>query len=407
MRDRAIYIGNFAPSRMDAQTQLIIGNCKILKELGFKVTLVCNDSDVVERGEDYHYSILDGFECYSLKFSKSIQGALASRDMFELVKSILETVGSNSIAYVICYGSLGFAVQMHWLSRWCKKEKIKIIANCADLPDVKHGSGVERFVKRIDRDLRNYSIASQMDGLIAVSGYIKQFFSQRSNYPIAVIPPLKDTKELDEYVFPPREKIKKIAYVGVPFPIDGRKVDESAYKDRIDLFIDLLCSATCRDWRLDIYGMTREQYSCVVTRHVDLLKKYQNQIVFHGRVGHDEALRVVADADYSVVYRLKNRMTMAGFSTKFVESVSCGTPVLMTDTSEYIKYAEKGVPCVILDLESAEQRKRALEDALRQTPDEMIEMKERCRNSHAFDYRQYTQLMRDFLERVSTGVGEN
>lgn len=403
MRKRIVYIGNFSPSKMDAQTQLILGNSKILRELNYDVTMICNDGNMIPQNEVCGHDELEGFGYYALRFSKNVNGLIKSTQMFRQLESILNEINPDSISHVICYGSIGFGNQLLMLSRWCKKRNISIIANCVDLPDVNHGNLLERIVKKIDRYIRNYASA-QMDGLIAVSDYIKHYFMRRSNYPVVVIPPLKDTEEIKGLVFAPREKTKKIAYVGVPFPIDGRKVDESAYKDRIDLFIDLLCKVPCKDWRLDIYGMTQEQYERVVTRQSDMLRKHQSQIVFHGRVNHNEALHAVADADYSVVYRLKNRMTMAGFSTKFVESISCGTPVLMTDTSEYVKYAEKGIPCVMFDLENEEQRIEALENALRKSPEEIMVMKRKCRDSHVFDYRHYIQLMRDFLEHVSAGV---
>ena len=344
MREYVVYIGDFSPSRMDAQTQLVLGNCAILKQLGFTVTLVCNDTGFAIAGAECGHGIVNGYDCYSFRFDKSIEGFLNSNKLFGQLEAVLNQISPEKIAFIFCYGSIGFGNQLLKLSKWCKKRDIKIIGNCVDLPNVNHGRFVERVVKVLDRGVRNYATGKCMDGLIAVSSYIADYFSQKNRYPIVIIPPLKDTKKLEQFTFSPRESLKKIVYVGVPFPIDGRQVGESAYKDRIDLFIDLLCSSASENWRLDIYGMTQEQYMSVITRQVNLLKQYEGKIFFHGRVDHNEAMRIVADADYSVVYRLKNRMTMAGFSTKFVESISCGTPVLMTDTSEYMRYAERGIP---------------------------------------------------------------
>ena len=401
MKFKAVYIGDFSPSKMDAQTQLVIGNSRILRELGMDVTLICNDKDMVMDSEAFHHGNIEGFECYCLRFSKSLKGLLNSVEMFSQVKNILDKLNAREIAYVFCYGSIGFANQLLMLSDWCKKNHVHIIANCVDLPDVNHGNMVERIVKKLDRVIRYNAMSNGMDGMIAVSRYIQDIFAQKSNYPIAVIPPLKDVQEMEKYDFAPRDNVKKIVYVGVPFPIDGRKVDESAYKDRIDLFIDLLCAAACKDWRLDIYGITKEQYSRVVTRQQPLLARYQKQIVFHGRIGHEKALRIVADADYTVVYRLKNRMTMAGFSTKFVESISCGTPVIMTDTSEYTSYIEKGAVCIMLDVSDEEQQRCALEYALTKSAEEIVGMKRQCRECGVFDYRNYIEIMRAFLEEVS------
>ena len=46
----------------------------------------------------------------------------------------------------------------------------------------------------------------------------------------------------------------------------------------------------------------------------------------------------MSEADYLVIWREQNRVNAAGFSTKFVESVTVGTPVITTDTGELRKY---------------------------------------------------------------------
>lgn len=60
----------------------------------------------------------------------------------------------------------------------------------------------------------------------------------------------------------------------------------------------------------------------------------KNKIIFWGKQLHKDSLNILKSADYSIFIREKSRLTMAGFPTKFVESVSCGVPVITSDTSD-------------------------------------------------------------------------
>jgi hypothetical protein len=55
-------------------------------------------------------------------------------------------------------------------------------------------------------------------------------------------------------------------------------------------------------------------------------------ILFKGRVSHAEALNEINKAEYVVFIRDVNLTNVVG-STKFVEAISCGTPVLSNSTS--------------------------------------------------------------------------
>lgn len=403
MRKKIVYIGSFCISKMDAQSQLVIGNSKVLQDLGYEVTLIGNDPDLALRNtsEKRHVDV-EGFKCYNVFFSKSLSGLLHSKGLFSEVKEILKNIGLDKIKYIICYGSVGFANQLCFLSEYANKNGIKIIYNCVDIPVQNHGTFIQRIVKKVDRSYMHWIIANKMDGLIAVSKYIEKFFLEKKpNFITTVIPPLRDIK-IKSIVKHNCYQRKNIVYLGVPFPIDGRKVEESAYKDRIDLFIDLLAliddaESKCK---FDVYGLTKEQYLKVVYRQADFINAHPELVKFHGRINHNEAERIVAEADYSLVYRLKTQMTMAGFSTKFVESISCGTPVIMTDTSEYTEYINKGIPCIMLDLDDVDRQKEVLKAALNKLPEEILDMKKKCISSGVFDYRNYLEKIEGFLNRI-------
>ena len=60
-------------------------------------------------------------------------------------------------------------------------------------------------------------------------------------------------------------------YAGTPFPIDGRRVSPSAYKDRVDLIIDLVYELIKKyEYKitLDIFGISKKQYTDVIKTNI-------------------------------------------------------------------------------------------------------------------------------------------
>ena len=115
-------------------------------------------------------------------------------------------------------------------------------------------------------------------------------------------------------------------------------------KDRLNVIIEALFQCGCRNLSLDIAGITRENYEKYFPVHHEILEKLigEDRLRFHGRLEHKAALELLKTADFSIFYREDNRMTRAGFPTKFVESISCGVPVITTETSDLKKYLRDG-----------------------------------------------------------------
>lgn len=395
------YIGDFKAGIMDAQCQLVLGNCKVLNELGYKVILIGNDSSLSVPNNILNSKIeVDGFEVYNICFVKNIKNLLKSFKIHKEIKRVLLSYPKPD--FIINYGSPAFAMELHLLSNWCKNNKSYLISNCVDLSIQLHGTVLQRLIKSLDRKYRNVITFKRVDGIIAVSTNIGEYFNRFNKCPTVIIPPLKDVCQLPKQKYN-YNKVRKLVYIGVPFPIDGRIVDEHSYKDRIDLFIDIICQIRNEvpSFCLDIYGLTKEQYEFVVSRHIKLISQNSDIINFHGRVEHKEALSIISDADYSVVYRLKNQMTMAGFSSKLVESISCGIPLILTDTSDYLKYLKDGETCFVVDENVNQNSYNVVKHALSIDDNKLFEMKKKCYEFKQFDFHNYSEIMKAFIDDVS------
>ena len=99
---------------------------------------------------------------------------------------------------------------------------------------------------------------------------------------------------------------------------------------------------------------------------------------------------MVKKADYSIIIRDNNLVTRAGFPTKFVESVACGTPVICNDNSDLKEWIDRcGCGFVVDKRELGKELARVLSD---KKPDV---------DQGLFDYHRFCEDAKRFFESMS------
>lgn len=395
MGNTIIYIGNFNVSKNDAASQLVISNGKILRDIGYKVIFVGNNPclksniDILETKTQ-----LNGFDIYSVPFNKSLKSIWS---LYNQIKKILQ-LNKHDIKSVVLYGSpVTPAFLAYKISMWTKVNEVLFIGNNADVSAMSHGTVMERILKVSNYSILRYILKKRTHGTIAVSNYIQKYYTLPGKKSV-IIPPLVELENP-----PPLEEtsseIIKIVYAGTPFPIDGRKVAVSSYKDRLDVVIEMLSEVykNKKNFHLNIYGLSKEQYTKVIKSQEKLLDKNKNMITFHGYTSHSQIKKNISKADFTINLRDSNQMTNAGFSTKFVESVSCGTPAITTNTSDLRDYLVEGENGFFIDITNKENGIKKLNEILSLSKLEIRKMKNISYNSGAFDYKKYINKMQDFL----------
>ncbi|MHB1366876.1 MAG: glycosyltransferase, partial [Eubacteriales bacterium] len=308
----------------------------------------------------------------------------------------------DRIAGIISYGTPNFAIELMYIKKWCTAHNIKFYANCVDLSSVDHGNFVSRIMKKIDINIRYYLNKKHSDGIIAVSKYIEEYFIRgNKRLKTVVIPPLRDTETFNMASKDELPAIKRFIYAGMPFPVDGRKVDTSGYKDRLDIAIELMYTLwkSGKVFTFDLYGLNKDQYLGVIPHHKNMLEEMSQVISFHGRVSTITIKEEVTRSHFTILLREKNRMTMAGFSSKLVESISCGTPLVTTNTSDLKDYIVEGVNGWYLDLANKEACVNTLEKLVDFDSDKIWNIKKQCFESKLYDYRKYSNKMKTFLDQ--------
>lgn len=389
------YVGNFSFPYGNASGARVLGNGYVFKELGYEVIFIGLDNSLKSnsRLEDTK-RVYNGFTYYNLPYPVGFKGWLSYAKRFNEAATCLKTY---DLYAVISYGSPTLSVFNLKLKNWCSQKDSYYFTDCVDWLAAGSGSFLHRTIKFFDNDYQKRILNAKADGVIAISSYLSEFYSKKGCKTI-VIPPLVDS---DRYsildISTSSNTSVELIYVGIPFPIDGRPVKADGYKDRLDLVIEELHVTSESNFIFNIYGLTKEQYLSVVEKHSVLLNELKNKIVFHGEISNSEAIIKIAKSDFTILFRDVNRMTSAGFPTKFVESISCGTPVITTKTSDLEQYLDVGKNGYFVDINGPN---RQLAEILAKDKNDIRIMKNYCKDSKLFSYHNYTGKMEDFIKSI-------
>ncbi|WHZ02853.1 glycosyltransferase [Neobacillus sp. YX16] len=392
-----IYIGGFELPDKNAAANRVMANAKILRKSGYSIVLIgidkniTFDDDIKISKQEY-----EGFTCWGVPYPKNNKEwmkYLTSTDLFSKVVSKY-----NDIEAVICYNYQSVAFER--IRRYCKKNKIKIISDCSEWYGGNEGNIFFKTLKYLDTTIRMKVINRKVDSLIVVSDYLAQYYNGKNTI---VIPTLINSKLKNHSNYVKgyeNNHIIKLIYAGVPFRLGKPLKNRKLAKDRLDLAILLLYKSFKKgiiNFHFDIYGITKEQYLEVLPDDSQMLNELENQIIFHGRRSNSDVQKMVNQADFSLLIRDDNRTTKAGFPTKFTESITCGVPVIATNTSDLQKYLVEGKNGYFLDInkENIDLDKFIMILSLKQ---EQIEgMKEYCFNSDTFNIENWVDDVRLIL----------
>lgn len=372
MGKTVLYVGNILFPDGDAASHRVIGNAKILKELGYRVVLLgCRENETRELLQTRENTI--GFDCYFFNAPNTKKEWSKYLLSINWYSSILEIVD-----IVIAYNYP--AIALNKLRKHCRRTGKKIYADCTEWFDPS-GWSVWSLIKRADTFLRMRNIHPKLDGIIAISSFLQRFYKERNTHVIC-IPPLIDKSDKkwhnDEAVL---NDILRLAYVGNP---------GSGGKDKLDIIINAIDEIINKQPSLKvqftIVGITKEQY---LERFSFLPQKMDKVVIFMGRKSNMEALDIIKKSNFSIFLRDKNLVTTAGFPTKFSESIACGTPVLTNDTSDISKYLINGKNGLLLDTTSITSLCNSLNKALSVDENQRISMKQYCLHDKTFDYHSF------------------
>lgn len=379
-----IYIGGFELPDKNAAAHRVISNGKLLKSLGYDVVFFGITSGNKKKDINNSSKVYK-FECYSRNYPTNIKQQFSSLINIKDYKQIIEKY--SSVKAIICYNMPSWP--LYKLKRYCSNRDIKIISDCTEWykGSIK-GNFLIGSIKRLDSVLRMRIIQIKLDGIIAISEFLYEFYSKKGVKTIKV-PPLIDWKD-EKWItsFNESDKVIEIVYAGGAFSLK-----DSYVKDRLDLVVQSLSYLKTKGYvfYFKVVGCSLDDFEKFYPDLIEDVKILDNNIKFFGRVSHDKAIDLVKNADYSIFLRDESIVTKAGFPTKFVESITSGTPVLTNKNSNVTDYLIEGKNGFLIDTHSIETINKSMIVPLSVKPLKLQQMKKETYESHIFDYRKFTE----------------
>lgn len=367
-----LYIGGFELPDKNAAAQRVVANAKALRDLNYNVVFIG-----ITKTTEVYKNILDtkekyfGFDSYATEYPKS------KKDWIKFLSSIDDVIKVykeyEDVKYVIAYNYQALAFKK--MIDFCKKNNVKVITDCTEWYGNKGRGAIFAVIKGADTFYRMRILQKQLFGVIAISDYLEQYYSKCKN--VVNIPPLVDKSDV-KWDINKKEKndVLTIAYAGSP----------GDYKDRLDYVIDFFSQLEV-DYILNIVGITKEQYLSKKTN----VKDVPSNVSFKGRVPHEVALDYVKNADFTCFFKRKNRVNTAGFPTKFVESISSGTPVITNPSSNLEIYFKKSYVGLLIPNDNINNMSLEISNAIITSNKDNID-------SDMFDYKNYLNEFKSLLE---------
>lgn len=296
---------------------------------------------------------------------------------------INEVIKRNRPDLIICYGFVCSAQ----LVRFSKKTGTPLLFDKTDWFTADHFKGFySRYIysNQMRRSITKWAACAS--GVIAISPFFYEFYKDVT--PVIYIPALCDMEKSIEPIECNRDDDElRIVYAGSP---GNKDILEPVIEAVERLFL------AGNKIRFDIIGISS------IGRFSER-DNYSMGYVFHGRLSHAQTVDMVRSSDCSILLRRKERYAKAGFSTKLVESMWVGTPVICTTVGGADKCITDGANGFLINDNSVKTICEVLERIINMNRSELAAIKNNARiyAYEHFDYRSYVEPMRLFLNELA------
>lgn len=393
LKKKVIYTGAFRFPDKDAAAARVLSIGKILAKLEYEVVFAGWEPEgrEVDRRKDNLY-FYEGFEYHSMnelgdtQERSFLQKAKAYTTKGTKTMQWIEQRNDTGVFAIIVYNSNTFFLSR--LRKYCKRKNINLIADVTEWYEADQLPMGRFGLPAFDNAWRMTRLNPKIKNLIVISGFLEKYY-QKKGCRTVKIPPLIDFHQKKWQVTDKRrDQELTLVYAGSP----GKK-------DFIDPLLEalLILRKNGRRVLLNIYGLTVEQTKKYSPATFEQIK---DQIQCFGRILQKEVPGHLAQADYSVLLRADKRYAHAGFSTKLVESLSAGVPVIANDTSDIKQVLDDNKNGFLLDSPSAKSLADGLSTLLQEPESEHSRRRENAKQyaRKEFDYNIYILQLQNFMD---------
>jgi glycosyltransferase involved in cell wall biosynthesis len=396
-----IYLGNFHFPKGNAAGKRVYGNSVLFKELGYTIKIIDTDPDYTPL--NYKLSqkrVQEGFDCRSLPYPNGLKGWLKFPAALKEVESfILSEKDNSSVFAVVIYGSPTLSLFNFFLIKFCNKNDVKVIVDCVDWLTVKSKSFVFNLIKSADDSFQKILCNKMADGVICISSFLSNYYD-KSKLETIIIPPL-NIKDREEHILP-SVTLNSFIYAGRPFRDDMQVDDVASLKDRVDLIFKIFSDLKLEgyNFKLHIYGFSSKEFLKCVPSSTNNIEMISNEVFFHGHASNLDVVNTLESCSFSLLFRDSKRDTIAGFPTKVSESISVGTPVIVSEVGDIGDYIVENVNGYLSQPNDYQGQLNSVRKALDCSAAEVNKMKINCLNDGNFLTKKYQSSLADFLKSL-------
>lgn len=390
-RKNILYVGGFELPDKNAAAHRVSIVGKLLRRSGFSVYYlgITHSVALKEVTADFYLENTPSDNKWNITYPQNLREWIKYSSSIKIIEKIIKNYFKEKPVAIIAYNYPSIA--LFKLKQFCKSNNIAILADSTEWSNYSENLFL-RIIKPIDTFIRMRIIHKSLDGIITISGFLFNYYNSKQKN-ILLLPPLVDKSDIKwrSSPTPNNNSSIKIIYAG---SAGGKQ------KDRLDLIIESLSKVkTQKSFHLLVVGITKEQFLAKYgIKSIPLTIK--NKIYFLGKLSHVETIKLIMESDYSIFLRDKNYANNAGFPTKFVESIACGTPVLTNSTSDLNNYFINGTLGVLLNSENKTELVSSLKKAIDLPKSEIKQIKKQCSGFNLFHYEIYESSFRAFIGNV-------
>jgi len=392
VKNTILLCGGFQLPDRNASAVRALGIARLIQSLGYNVYVLGKLENEDQSGLTWKSGNLPPIECINIKRPTPDFRGSSYISSEAPIKAFVDLVGENSIKAIITYNYP--ARGTYRINKLCRQLGAASILDCTEWYGWEGRKIFRNLYRLLGVQIRMRFLTKQAGNIIVTSYYLERFLKKLNvlKLPFAIDHAEERWQRRDI----PENKLTIFTYSGSP----GLGMHKDRLPSMIKAFSELYGKG--HQFKLNIVGLTQLQYLAEVPSQRSLIEQLSSTIEFHGRVPHSNSIDIVTKSDFAVFFRKPNRVSNVGFSTKFVEAVSLGIPVITNATSDIPEYLEDGVNGFLALEFSDAAIYRVLDKAIRLTPNERFKMQERCRLMQPFSYDKWRTATQQFLNNLVT-----
>lgn len=382
MRNIVIITGGFSLPNTNASAIRAIALARTLKIVGYEPIIAGFVKD--EQYKECNWCEFDGVLCYNRHNSVKIATDISFIDGIE------NKYHYSEIYAIIAYNYPGIALNK--LRRWANHRQIKMAVDITEWYgwELDERQLKDAIVRKFYTEYRMRILNRKIGNIICTTNYLADYYNK---YHTLVLPAIDDNSFDEKINSSDRFMVnhpRKFFYAGSP----GYKFR----KDKINLVVQMFerLSNEGFSFQFDIYGVTQDEYE----KFFPSPNTKSGEIVFHGRVSRQMILEQLNKSDFSVLLRPNDRVCKAGFSSKSMESISSGVPLIANDVNgDFVRYFDNGqaLLCAPVDLDAFYN---LLKKASTMPDEDLRQMKKSCINNNPFHYKNYLKSLSTFMNEL-------